>query len=382
MKLVCLLLTFLSSFSALSLTVNPVNQAVNAPSQFIRADGPNLKAKLDAAASQARANNQIKRYWTAYQFDVRPGIAIDAEWRNGNGVYIQDGVMRADGKTETRNLGIFILREVGAEAISRIEIYNLDRRREYSGYPVYWLGRASNEESLNFLKAIADAEPNRRLAEQAVGAIAVHDDGRVSAMLEEFVRQSKIESVRKTAVFWIGQIDGANPMLAELVRNDQEALEVRKQAAFAIGVSKSSAALATLENLYGSVKEREVKKQIIFAASINENKEGSVDFLIRTASNDPDREVKKQALFWLGQKAGERSRAALGNVIESNDADTEVQKQAVFAISQRSKDEAVPMLIKIARTHPKPEVRKQAIFWLGQTGDERALDFFKEVLAK
>ena len=75
-------------------------------------------------------------------------------------------------------------------------------------------------------------------------------------------------------------------------------------------------------------------------------------------------------------------RDVLGKMVESHDADTEVQKQAVFAISQRPKDEAVPLLIKIARTHAKPEVRKQAIFWLGQTGDERALEFFKEILTK
>jgi HEAT repeat protein len=69
-------------------------------------------------------------------------------------------------------------------------------------------------------------------------------------------------------------------------------------------------------------------------------------------------------------------------VLDSSDDDTEVQKQAVFAISQRPRDEAVPLLIKIAKTHSKPAVRKQAIFWLGQTGDERALEFFKEVLTK
>ena len=92
--------------------------------------------------------------------------------------------------------------------------------------------------------------------------------------------------------------------------------------------------------------------------------------------------MRKQALFWLGQRAGQRSLEVLGNVVEKTDDDTEVQKQAVFAISQRPRDEAVPVLIKIARTHPKAEVRKQAMFWLGQTGDERALEFFKEILAK
>jgi len=125
-----------------------------------------------------------------------------------------------------------------------------------------------------------------------------------------------------------------------------------------------------------------VKKQIIFAASINESADTAVDFLIKAAGSEPDREVRKQAIFWLGQKAGQRSLDALSEKVNDSDADTEVQKQAVFAISQRPKDEAVPLLIKIARTHAKPAVRKQAIFWLGQTGDERALEFFKEILTK
>jgi HEAT repeat protein len=72
----------------------------------------------------------------------------------------------------------------------------------------------------------------------------------------------------------------------------------------------------------------------------------------------------------------------LGDTLNSNDADTEIQKQAVFAISQRPKEEAVPLLLNVAKTHPKAEVRKQAIFWLGQTGDERALTFFKELLVQ
>ena len=108
----------------------------------------------------------------------------------------------------------------------------------------------------------------------------------------------------------------------------------------------------------------------------------AVDFLIQVASNDQDRELRKQAMFWLGQKAGDRSLKFLSDVVDKPDGDTEVQKQAVFAIGQRHKDEAIPLLIKIARTHQSLVVRKQAIFWLGQSGDERALAFFKEIFAK
>ena len=56
--------------------------------------------------------------------------------------------------------------------------------------------------------------------------------------------------------------------------------------------------------------------------------------------------------------------------------------QAVRAISERRSEESVPILIKIARTHPNQAVRKQAIRSLGESGDPRAVDFFKEVLMK
>ena len=56
--------------------------------------------------------------------------------------------------------------------------------------------------------------------------------------------------------------------------------------------------------------------------------------------------------------------------------------QAVRAISERSADEAVPLLIKIAKTHPNQLVRRQAIRALGESGDPRAVEYFREVLAK
>jgi hypothetical protein len=52
----------------------------------------------------------------------------------------------------------------------------------------------------------------------------------------------------------------------------------------------------------------------------------------------------------------------------------------VIAIGRRAKDEAVPILIRTARNHPKMAVRKVAV--LGQTRDERAVAFFRELLSK
>jgi HEAT repeat protein len=365
--------------SLIALTLTLTNNSLAQREGFIPVEGSSLRSKLDAATSQGRAKQS--KFWAAYSFDVRPGVAIDYEFNYGRGntTIVNGSSISMGSKVETRNVGVFLLYEPGG-SVERVELYNLDRRREYSGYAVYWLGRAGNEESLTLLKGLIESNQTSRVGEKAVAALA----------LEDFARRSTNEKVRSTSVFWLGQTPGHTAFLGEFVRNEQESVKIRKEAAFSIGVSKDPQAMATLQNLFASVANREVKKQIVFAASVNHSEssdaaskkrdDAGVDFLIKVAESDPDREVKKQALFWLGQKAGQRSLDALGKVVESTDDDTEVQKQAVFAISQRPKDEAVPLLIKIAKTHSKPEVRKQAIFWLGQTGDERALQFFKEVL--
>ena len=351
--------------------------------RFIAVDGPDLKSRLETAIKLGRSSSSSPKFWTAYSFDVRPGVAVDAEviGSDGSRTFVQSANVSQGAPAETLNLGVFLLHESGSNVIARIEVYNLERRHEYSGYPVYWLGRANNKESLKLLSDLIESNQATKLADHGVMALALHDDPSVGPMLESIVRTSTREPSRNTAVFWLGQIGGEQAFLANLVRNEQERVELRKQGAFALGVGKDKDALNLLETLYATVTPREVKKQIIFAASINESKDAAVNFLIKLAGSDPDRELKKQAIFWLGQKAGQRSLDALGEALNS-DPDTEVQKQAVFAISQRPKDEAVPLLIKIARTHSKAEVRKQAMFWLGQTGDERALDFFKEVLLK
>jgi len=91
-------------------------------------------------------------------------------------------------------------------------------------------------------------------------------------------------------------------------------------------------------------------------------------------------ERRRSAVFWLGQAAGAAVDGALDSIAGDTGTEREVRKQAVFALSQRSSDEAVPALIRIARTNRDPELRKSALFWLGQSNDPRALDLFEEIL--
>ncbi|HET7464014.1 MAG TPA: HEAT repeat domain-containing protein [Longimicrobium sp.] len=103
--------------------------------------------------------------------------------------------------------------------------------------------------------------------------------------------------------------------------------------------------------------------------------------LLRIARNDARPEnTRRSAVFWLGQQAGEHITRELASFVNDSDEDRELRKHAVFALSQRPRDEAVPELVRIARTHRDPEIRKAAMFWLGQSGDPRALALFEEIL--
>lgn len=97
---------------------------------------------------------------------------------------------------------------------------------------------------------------------------------------------------------------------------------------------------------------------------------------------DRPKSVRNSAIFWVGQAAGEAATKGLEAIVDEPAGDREVRKSAVFALSQRPKDESVPALIRIAKTHRDPELRRTAIFWLGQSKDDRALAYFEDVLGR
>jgi HEAT repeat protein len=481
---------------------------------FTAVDGADLMTKLDAAHARGRTGQTP--YWSAYSFDVRPGVAIDPEIREfrGNMNTMGDTTVfvgtDASGQTvETRSLAIFLLRDPAANQITRMEIFNLERKREYSGYPVYWLGRANNEESLNYLRAIAAATPLDTLSERAVLGIALHDDLRVSGMLKNFIQSSANQRIRSSAVYWLGQTGGELAFLGSLVRNDAEDRSLRRKAAHAIGESHDRGTMAMIQSLYQDVKDAEVRRSVISAATNSDEEQPAFAFLLGIAKNDADWEarrtaarhlghfqrddavdelmkiyandanvevkksalrslaetkspkaqarllevarsdgnaelrkqavrvlgergeaavddllklfdteqvpevrraalqslseikstrvedklfeiarsndtvdIKKHAIRMLGERVSKRSFEFLSATAQSNDANAEVQVQAVRAISERRSEESVPLLIKIARSHPNQMVRKQAIRSLGESGDPRAVEFFREVLSK
>jgi HEAT repeat protein len=159
-------------------------------------------------------------------------------------------------------------------------------------------------------------------------------------------------------------------------------VEIRKQAVEGIGRGDSSQAMSSLESIYDPKKSPDLKLRIIEEASRNANSDVAVAFLFKVAESEPDYNVRQVAVSNLARMAGDRSLLAQGATGNSNDDETQLQIQAISAILQRPATEAVPFLIEIAKTNPKPLVRERAIRSLASIQDPRVLKFFREILEK
>jgi HEAT repeat protein len=165
----------------------------------------------------------------------------------------------------------------------------------------------------------------------------------------------------------------------ELARTETN-LELRRQAIRLVG-ERGEAAIDDLLRLFDTEQAPQVRRAVL--QSLSDIKSPRVeDKLFELARGNESTDIRRDAIRALGDRASQRSFDFLSATAQSNDANAEVQMQAVRAISQRRAEESVPLLIKIARTHPNQQVRKQAIRSLGDTGDPRAVEFFREVLSK
>jgi HEAT repeat protein len=366
-----------------------VGVAAQQSKNFTPVDGANLKAKIDNATAQGKASSPTGLFWVGYQFEVRPGVAVDFEIVSDNGTitWSNDGYsIMSDPRYETRELGVFMLFEKARDSFTRAEVYNLKRDHQFSSYPVYWAGKAANEESLNYLKSIIDSNSPEisRLSDRAAYAIALHDDARVEGILTELIRRPASESIRNRAIYWLGntpESQAKTTLLTEIVRNQRESGDARQQAMTALGMSRAATSLPVLENLYETMTTRELKRLALVGIGRSDNRDGAATYLIQVLQNQTDVELQKSALSGLGRIGGDKSLGALTSTLDSS-PNVELQKQAIRAIGRRPKDEAIPILIRTASNHPKLEVKKIAVQLLGQTRDERATAFLNQLLTK
>ena len=209
-----------------------------------------------------------------------------------------------------------------------------------------WLGSA-----LSALQAAPEgqktADIDKRLLHDLLAATAIHR-GNVARDVLVAQARSGSTSLRKEAIFWIGQARGEEGagLLTPFLFDDADP-KIREHAAFSVSQSRSQRAVA---------------------------------LLIKQGETDRDAKVRSQAWFWLAQTQSKEAEAAINRAIR-RDPERRVRHQAIFALSQLPSARAVSALAAVAEDRSLDrDDRKQAVFWLGQNGSEAATAYIDRLL--
>ncbi|MGZ5468588.1 MAG: HEAT repeat domain-containing protein [Candidatus Aminicenantales bacterium] len=348
------------------------------PSQVLdrsAASGP-LATKIDRALAEAPKAASGQAFWVGYAIDRLMGenshIGSFDSSRGSRDIPIRDILAGKTGPALTENapgdlhkaasaaldkierkgqpekkvlkeLGFFLKYGPGTTPVlTEVKMSNLELSFDFEGEPLFWLGKAPEDQSLAFVEALYGRNRGGDVRENLIAAAGCHGSPKLALpFLEGVLSSSDPDGLRKDAAFWISQLNDADGLrlLAKAARADRSE-EVREGAVFGISQVELPAA---------------------------------VDELISLARGADKRDVRKQAVFWLGQMASEKS----GKVLEEiaiKDGDLEIQEQALFALSELPENGGLDVLIKVAKTHADPRIRKKAVFWLGESDDPRALD--------
>jgi len=165
--------------------------------------------------------------------------------------------------------------------------------------------------------------------------------------------------------------------LGAIAENDSRSEELRGQAIFWIGQSRTDRSGDYLRGLFRKVRDEDVRDKIIFSIS-QQNDDESQKWLVDLASNPGESiEMRKKALFWAGQTGTPFSQlsAMYGRMREQ-----EMKDQMIFVFSQRHEPAALEKLMDIAKNDPDRDARRKALFWLGQSHDSRVSAFLNDII--
>jgi HEAT repeat protein len=257
---------------------------------------------------------------------------------------------RDAGSACLRRKAVFLIAQQGEEGTEDIllQATRTDPDPEVREQAVFWLSQVGTEKAVTALDSILRRSSDRRLQEKALFALSQHESPRARTALRGYAERSDVsEDLREKAIFWIGQSDdpesaaylralfgriqsqelrkkvlfsisqqggGENrSWLLTVARDAGQPMEVRKQALFSAG--QAGVPAAELGSLYDSLSDRELKEQVLFVLS-QQDDPVAVDRLLAVARKDADPELRKKALFWLGQSDDPRAAQALQEIIE------------------------------------------------------------------
>ncbi len=169
---------------------------------------------------------------------------------------------------------LFVLYRFEQGQVARIRTFSEECPLDGGGRTIHWLTGVRPAESVAVLNTYA-AATNRRPADSALSALAMHAEPSALETLVQLARNAPSTHVRGQALFWLAQRAGQK-------------------------------AVGTITEAIEKDPETEVKRRAVFALSQLPKDEG-VPLLINVARTHANAAVRKQAIFWLGQSKDPRA---------------------------------------------------------------------------
>jgi HEAT repeat protein len=226
-----------------------------------------------------------------------------------------------------------------------------------------------------------DVGPGDSMEGAAVSALSMIPDGAGVPALMDLARRGS-PSVRKGAVFWLGQRDerAGRELVRTIAADDRESETLRGAAIFALGQGdEASAADQTfLRNLFGRLTSERLKDRVLMGVSQHESSDGARWLLAQARDDRQPIEVRRKAVFWAGQ-----GHAAVADLTSLYGATTEarLREHIIFVLSQRGEESATTALLTIARSDADREMRRKALFWLAQKDDPRVTKLITDLVS-
>jgi HEAT repeat protein len=225
-----------------------------------------------------------------------------------------------------------------------------------------------------------DAGPGDGLQAAATGALAMlRDDAGIPALMD--LARNGAESVRKAAVFWLGQSDApqARALVRSVIDDAKETDAVRGSAIFALGQGRHESPEdgAFLRAAFDRLESPRLKDRILMAVSQGDDDAGPRGLLERARDERQPLEVRRKAVFWAGQ-----GHARVADLVSLYGAVQEprLREHVIFVLSQRDEDSATDALMNIARSDEDRAMRRKALFWLAQKNDPRVTKMIADIV--
>ena len=246
-------------------------QRIYSRADFINVDGGSLTEKIGRAVRQFKESKAGDSVWLIYQFPVNELISIGPF--SGTVYHDGDGIRLVRQDNPQGAAVILLAQTTGTQPVfTRVKTLDMSEPYVFEDRPVYWLGSAQADESINQLDAILRSQPaDKVLVRGSLRAIGAHKSGRVVPLLKGYIEKEPTLELQRSAISHLGRV----------------------------GTSESLDALLAL---FEGNNNEGVKEEVINALGRHNDKRAG-DKLLAIAKNDPNPKFRQSAIRRLSSRS-------------------------------------------------------------------------------